>query len=265
MDIDIMLAKAKQEYRKGKFQEAERSYRTILEMAPQNAQAHQGLAQCLNRLGRYQEAVAECARALELDPRLAVPHAILASIYCRQGQFMLAEMEARKAIELDPTLEEAYISLGAILIEQRRFQEAALALHKALQLNSSRSQTHYNLAILYIRQHLFSEALGEAFKAFRLSPSFSTAWLVGLSILARILAFQAAHRFLFASLLLALLLLCFVVRSFFTLPLFLLFVAYGTISVVVLLQSGKRATGSVFLISLLVLIVLYMYNLFYGL
>jgi len=45
---------------------------------PNDALAHQLLAQCLNKLNKSEDAMAEARNALELDPVLAIPHLILA-------------------------------------------------------------------------------------------------------------------------------------------------------------------------------------------
>jgi len=209
--MDTILAEAKRDYEADKFKEAAKKYQMILEADPENAPAHQGLAQCLNRLGQYEEAAAECGRALELDSGLAIPHAILGgSIYFRQRRFEKGETELRKAIELDPALEEAYISLGTTLGEQERFQEAVSVLRRALELNPDRSITHYNLSIAYARQKNYSNALREAVRAFQLGPSIRTAKGLVAFVLGYLLA---EHRILFSLFILAFLLLSFIVPS----------------------------------------------------
>lgn len=261
--MNTILAEAKRDYEAGRFEQATKKYRMILDADPENALAHQGLAQCLNRLGQYGEAAVECSRALELDPGLAIAHTILGgSIYFRQQRFEEGEAALRKAIELDPALEEAYVSLGATLSEQERFQEAESVLRRALELNPNRSITHYNLNIVYAQQRRYSDALREALRAFQLGPSIRT----GLAMISVFLAYLAARRLSLFYLLLSLFLcLPFLVPSLLTLPLFVLFIGYWTMGVLSDLRSGQRVRGVALLLLVVALVALYVYRMLYGL
>jgi Flp pilus assembly protein TadD len=70
------LIDAKQFYENGNYDEAARLCRVALVINPNDALAHQNLAQCLNKLNKSEEAMAEARNALELDPVLAIPHLI---------------------------------------------------------------------------------------------------------------------------------------------------------------------------------------------
>ena len=260
--MNTILAEAKRDYEAGRFEQATKKYRMILDADPENALAHQGLAQCLNRLGQYGEAAVECSRALELDPGLAIAHTILGgSIYFRQQRFEEGEAALRKAIELDPALEEAYVSLGATLSEQERFQEAEPVLRRALELNPNRSITHYNLSIAYGRQKRYAAALREALRAFQLEPSMRIGWAMILGVL----GYLEEHRLLFLLLRACFLILPFLVPSLLTLPLFVLGTGYLTLGIVLDLRSGQRVRGVALLLLVVALVALYVYRMLYGL
>ncbi|MCR4408586.1 MAG: tetratricopeptide repeat protein [Anaerolineae bacterium] len=259
--METILAEAKQDYEAGRLKQAAEKYRMILDANPDDALAHQGLAQCLNRFARYEEAIEECNRALELDPGLAIPHSFLGSIYFRQHRFEEGEIEFRRAIELDPALEEAYISLGATLSEQERFQEAESVLRRALELNPNRSITHYNLSIAYGRQKRYHAALREALRAFQLEPSMRIGWAIILGVL----GYLEEHRLLFLLLRACFLILPFLVPSLLTLPLFALGIGYLTLGIVLDLRSGRRARGVTLLLLVVALVAMYVYHMIYSL
>jgi tetratricopeptide (TPR) repeat protein len=260
--METMLAKAKRDQMAGKFQRAAEKYRRILETDPENALAHQGLAECLNSLGQYEEAAEECNRALELDPELAIPYAVLGGgIYYRQQRFEEGEAALRRAIELDPALEEAYVSLGITLSKQERLQEAVDALQKALEVNPKRSLTYYNLGVVYIRQKRYSNALRETFRAFKLGPSIQT----GKAVIWVGLRWLAEHPALFYLSVMILAILPVVLSSFLAIPLAVLIVGLLAGGVWWHFRAGNRTTALVQLLLTVAVAALYAYDILFGL
>jgi tetratricopeptide (TPR) repeat protein len=261
-EMETLLTEAKQYYMAGKFREAAELYRTITGTEPNNAYAHQGLAQCLNRLGQFEEAAEECRQALALNSGLAIPYTILGgSVYPRQRRYGESEAALKKATELDPACIEAHISLGATLSMQERFQEAIASLQKALALQPDSGIAHHNLSVVYARQKRHLDALKEASRAFQLEPSFKMAesWVLTA------LGCLAEHRALFFLFWLVILLPPYVTRSLLTAPLWVFIIwriTYGARSD---LRSGRRARGITQLALGAISAVLYVYNLVYGL
>jgi tetratricopeptide (TPR) repeat protein len=253
-NMEALFIEAEQDYTDGKFQEAAEKYRMIIEAEPENAIAHQGLAQCLNRLGEFEEAAKECNRALELDTDLAIPYAVLGgSIYFRQRRHRESEAALRKAIALDPTCEEARISLGATLSRQGRLEEAVVALKEALELNPDRSIAHYNLGLVYGKQERYSDALREAFRAFQLGPSFQTAELTVLAAWACL----KRHRGLLLTAWVICVLLPVLTRSLLALPLFALAAGFLFYGVILHFRAGRKTRGVILLLVGLAMTTLY--------
>jgi tetratricopeptide (TPR) repeat protein len=80
--------------------------------------------------GRYDEAERAFEKLAELAPNMAEAHARLGLIYYQQGKFEQAERELRQAIKLKPALPNTGLLLAMALSELGRYKEAAPALEK---------------------------------------------------------------------------------------------------------------------------------------
>ncbi len=254
MNVDLLLAEAKQDYKSGKIQQALRKCRMALEIDPENPWVYQELAYCLYRLRNYTEAIIACKRALELKPDLANPHAVLGYIYYRQRDFQASETELRKALEMDPFLEEAYVALGVVLAEQGKLNEANYLLKKAIELNPNRGIAYYNLGVNYAYQGRYGEALREISRSFRISPS----WRTGIGALSILLEYLSTRRrFLFSLLLALLLFAAFTIYSPASTVIFIIISGYLVWGGIFYLKSGKRQQGIMLLLGVAILVALY--------
>jgi serine/threonine protein kinase/Tfp pilus assembly protein PilF len=118
---------------------ARQMFNRAIEIDPDYALAHAGVADCCSLLYTYfdaresnvRQADAESAKALELDPDLAEAHvarAIAASLNKQQDE---AEKHFETAIKLDPKLFEAPYFYGRALKSQGRFAEAVKMFERA--------------------------------------------------------------------------------------------------------------------------------------
>ncbi|MCR4408584.1 MAG: tetratricopeptide repeat protein [Anaerolineae bacterium] len=253
--MDRPLDAAKKDYRVGRYKEAMRKFQEVVKANPDDALAHHGLAASLVGLRRYDEAIKECYRALELNASLATPHAILANIYWQQRQHQKAENELRRALELEPDLAMAHITLGAIRLEQGKLREAESHLQQAANLQPEESVSYIGLGALFQRQRRHDDAIKAYQRAFELDPSFEARWRI-------VLAYVAKYKLYW--LLVGLLVLVFVVRSLFTLPIMLIVEGFACATIVSAFQTGRRGLGGVLLLAAGMLLVLYVYHLLYG-
>jgi len=101
-DADSRLLLGLAEERAGQRGEAEACYRRTLELRPDDAMAHNNLANLCDASGRAGEAERHYRQATTLDPNAAVYHYNLALFYLREGRRERAKEEARRAAALDP-------------------------------------------------------------------------------------------------------------------------------------------------------------------
>ncbi len=129
----------------------------------------------------FARAEAAFTKAIELDPQFAQAHAGLADVLVTKAIFQCyagansavapqARVEAEQALALDPSLAEAHPSLGVILTNEGRFREAEQEFKKALALNPNYALAHHWYALLLEIQGRLDTALVEIDEALRLDP-----------------------------------------------------------------------------------------------
>jgi adenylate cyclase len=124
-------------------QHAPQMYRRAMQLDPNYAQAHAGLADILTWLIQWRyvmaddalpEAAVAARRALELAPDLAEAHVAMANIQSLQGDSPAAIASFEHAITLNPNLPEAYHYFGRHCFSQGDFARAAELLLTAYRL-----------------------------------------------------------------------------------------------------------------------------------
>jgi tetratricopeptide (TPR) repeat protein len=140
----------------GKWDEAAKEYRLILEQNPRMAGIH-------FRIGRLllskpnpsptaaEEAKKEMQQELEIDPSNAGAEYVLGALAQQNQQWDDAIAHFSRAAKLDPTFGDAFVGLGASLGSAKRYSEAIPPLENAVKLEPENPAPHYLLAIAYSR------------------------------------------------------------------------------------------------------------------
>jgi tetratricopeptide (TPR) repeat protein len=126
-------------------EEATRSFRRALELAPRHTLARYNLALVLKRADRLADAIDELHRVIEIEPR-AEAHYTLGVIHWHQGDLDRAVAALRAAVTAEPRYADAHYTLGAVLHAQRDWTGATDALRRALALRPDLPGAHYTMA-----------------------------------------------------------------------------------------------------------------------
>jgi serine/threonine-protein kinase len=121
------------------------SFRQALELDPDFAQAHAGVAMVFASMGAinlapqnevFPKAKAAAERALALDPESALAHAISATVqYYFDLDWAAAEKSCRRALELNPSESIARGQYAWLLVSLKRFDEAMTEIKRALAID----------------------------------------------------------------------------------------------------------------------------------
>jgi predicted TPR repeat methyltransferase len=129
-----------------------------LELEPDRADWYSNLGIVLQDRLELDEAMAAYEHAIALDPNHANAHNNLGVVLRAKGKVVEAEGAYRDAIRIDPEHSDAYNNLGVLLNGQKRHREAALCFSKVITLRPKHREARRLLALAH-------HTLGEVDKA----------------------------------------------------------------------------------------------------
>jgi tetratricopeptide (TPR) repeat protein len=147
----------------GKWDEAEKDYRRILERDPNYPGIHFRLARIQlsrpNPPSDFQDiAKKELLQELAINPNNAGAEYILGELARQSGDLDEAIQRFTKATKLDQDFADAYLALGASLLTQKRYADAIPPLQMVVKLQPTNPLGHYDLATAYARSGRKEEA-----------------------------------------------------------------------------------------------------------
>ncbi len=140
----------------GKWDEAGREYRQILQINPQLPGIHFKLGRLLLSqpnppADAAEQAKNEFQQELQIDPSNAGAEYVLGEL-ARQAQDPDAAIQHFfRATKLDPNFSDAFLGLGMAFITAKKFPDAVPALESAVKLEPQNPAAHYNLGLAYTR------------------------------------------------------------------------------------------------------------------
>ncbi|HAA93385.1 MAG TPA: hypothetical protein DCS82_09680 [Rhodospirillaceae bacterium] len=147
-DIEHGLNQAMAAHQAGRTEEAEASYRAVLDMAPNNGDAANLLGLLKHEQGDQEEAIALIARARDASPTSPEFAANHAAILANSERFEESAEAYRDAIALAPDLDDLYPDLAQVLEQTGDFDGAADALEIAYRRTPDNDQMALDLARL---------------------------------------------------------------------------------------------------------------------
>ncbi len=175
LDINRTIQQAFTSHKKNKFDDAERLYKSILDIQPNNINIHNNLGAILNKLGKFEEAEIHYKKVIELKPDYAEVYINLSNLNKNFGKFHEAEKNIKKAIEIKPNFEEAYYCLGIIKQKLNRIEEAQVCFRKAIELKADYAEAYDSLGLTLYELHKLEEAEFSFKKAIEIKPQFINA------------------------------------------------------------------------------------------
>jgi tetratricopeptide (TPR) repeat protein len=147
-----LLADAERAFAARKLEDAERLYKQVLGMDPNNAYTLANLAAIQIEQGRTSDATSNLQRALARLPDDAYSLTLLGMAKYREGNYEEALNHLSRAAQLDPKNPETQNYLGITLSQKGQRAAAEAALRKAIQISPGYASAHHNLAVIYATQ-----------------------------------------------------------------------------------------------------------------
>ncbi|MGA2649393.1 MAG: tetratricopeptide repeat protein [Terracidiphilus sp.] len=155
-----MVTEALRHHQEGRLADAERMYRAILFIDPEQADCLHLLGMIAYENGHHENAVELIGKAIAIKGNAATYHSNLGNVLQSQGKLGEAGASYQRALVLRPDLAEAWVNLGNIFKAQKDVGSSLTCYRRALALNSD----------------LAEAAAGESM-ALLLSGDFITGWI----------------------------------------------------------------------------------------
>ena len=164
----------------GRYGEAEKAFRRVLELQPTLAPTWANLGHVYTKLKQPSDAVAAYQKAIELDPGNATLYQDLGHVYSDMGESEKAREMYRKGAQLtgDRDPKEAAQSQYFIAVDHLnsgRNSEALEALRNTLAADPEHGDAHYYVGVLLLQENRMEEALDHLEKHLEFAPQSSTA------------------------------------------------------------------------------------------
>jgi tetratricopeptide (TPR) repeat protein len=133
------------------FEGAIEAGRNRIDVNPNNAEAHRGLAEIYLQQGRHDDALTEFLAALLVGPQDGESYTGISQVYLRSGRFAEAVEASRRALAIDPAQKAARYALATSLIRLGRASEGAKALEEFQRMQAEsqvREQREWELKML---------------------------------------------------------------------------------------------------------------------
>lgn len=155
---------------------AEKIYRQLLEIVPNDADLLHFFGMLRNQRGFTDEAVDWIKKALALAPDYVDAENSLGNIYLQTGQPEIAERHFRRSLQLNPRFAAACANLGIALKKQGRAREAEEFLQKAIGYEPQVAHHYQNLGNVYNHLDRYDEAVAMYRKAIAMHPADAMAY-----------------------------------------------------------------------------------------
>jgi tetratricopeptide (TPR) repeat protein len=147
----------------GKWQDAEKQYRWVLEQNPKLPGIHFRIGRLLLSVPNPPPDTAEKAKKefeeeLAIDPTNAGAEYVLGELARQANSFDEAVQHFTKATKLDSSFAAAYLGMGVSLLAQKNYSDAIAPLEIAVKLQPANPAGHYSLATAYSRAGRKSDA-----------------------------------------------------------------------------------------------------------
>jgi|GEM_PF-374779 len=158
---------------KGDLEQAYQRFTRAIQISPNFAEAHAGLARYYFKTGNLQKSEMELKKALELKPDYRSAYANLGDVYMQKGEFEKAENSYKRSVKLGEDHPKVLNNLGILYAQFGNLDKAVSFYQKAIAKNKDFVESHYGLAFIYYQQGRLQESLRETNLLLQIDPDFA--------------------------------------------------------------------------------------------
>jgi predicted Zn-dependent protease len=143
------LTKAKEQFDRQDFLQAEGSFKEALNYSPDDYYALSNLGVVEFQLGKFQDAEAVLSKAVQKKSDSSFALTTLGIVNYRQNRLDEAEKSLRKALAINDQDYTAHNYLGIVLAASGKGTAGEAEIMKAIEINKNYADAHFNLAVIY--------------------------------------------------------------------------------------------------------------------
>lgn len=169
--IELLEREGIQRLEGGKYEQAEKIYWQIIELAPNYAIAYKNLGNALLNQGKLEDAIAYYQQGIALAPNDAITYYHLGIIFHQQDKLEEAIDCYQKSLAISPDSATVFNNLGNAWQRKGKLEEAIACYQKSLNLDNNQILTYHNLGSALNVQGRVEEALVSFQQALTLDPN----------------------------------------------------------------------------------------------
>lgn len=164
LTVNEALNIAAKKHNEGNFQEAETIYKKVLEISPNNADAHHLLGLIAYQNNDLGGAIKEIKKAIKLKPNIDIFHFNLGTVYDSIGKENESLEQYKKSIKIGTDFEKAYLAYYNLAIDfknKSKFYDSLRYYSKAIELKPDFAEAHWNKSLVLLLLDNFKEGFKE--------------------------------------------------------------------------------------------------------
>ncbi len=165
VSIEGLMRRGASFYDDGVIDKAIDTFKEVLEIDPDELEAHYNLGNAYADKGMFDEAIAEYKTAVENDPGFVDAYLNLSMLYLDMGLVDEAISLCKQAVSANPDDPFLCFHLGEAYALNLQYKEAITEYNKAISINPMDPETQYRLAETYYETEQFDMALKHATQA----------------------------------------------------------------------------------------------------
>jgi tetratricopeptide (TPR) repeat protein/2-polyprenyl-3-methyl-5-hydroxy-6-metoxy-1,4-benzoquinol methylase len=174
-EIHDLMTAALRHHQTGQLTGAERIYRQILAIDPDNADCFHLLGLIAHQAGDHATAIDLIRKAIGLKRSSPAYFYNLGLILKLTGNSDEAKAAFEEALAIKPDYADVILNIGNILLDEKRLDEAKARYQQVIAVDPNHAQGHNNLGNVLYRENRFGDALAHYERACALKPDFAEA------------------------------------------------------------------------------------------
>ena len=170
LSIETLITEALKNHNNKKYSDAEKLYKEILNISPNNINCINYLGTLFAQTNRIQLAEKEFLKALEIDPNNHFVNNNFGNILFEKGEYEKAVAHYLKAIKIQPNFIDANLNLGIIFKNQGNTENALNYLRKVIQIQPENIKALTIIAAIFKEDRKFKESFNCYKKIFKIDP-----------------------------------------------------------------------------------------------